>query len=152
MRPTTSTLSRVLPALLAAVVVSIVLSILGMHALNNHGVVSNTDHANMTSLGTGSQSDMSAALAISGTVSVTTYVPTTAPSGGNGHNIRTMVMLCVAMLAAAAGALLLRTFGLRRTPRVWAHLPTAPTAVAGWVTARPWARPPPVWEFSVIRC
>jgi len=151
MRPTTGTPSGALPTLLAAAVVSIVLGIVGMHALNTHGVLSNTDHATMTSPMTGTQADMSAGPATSHPAGVTATVSTTVPDGGNGHNMGSMVMLCLAMLAATAGALLLLTVGLRRMPRVWAHLPTAPTTVTRWVTARLGTGPPSVWRFSVIR-
>ena len=149
MRPTTGTPSR---ALLAAAVVSIVLGIVGMHALNIHGVLSTTDHATMTSPMTGAQGDMSSGQATSDPAGVTATVSTSVPDGGNGHTMGSVVMLCLAMLAATAGALLLLTFGLRRMPRVWAHLPAARTTVTRWVTARLGAGPPPVWEFSVIRC
>jgi hypothetical protein len=76
----------------------------------------------------------------------------TAPDGGDGHNLGSMVMLCFAMLAATAGALLLLLLGLHRKPRVWAHRPTVPTTVSRWVTARRGTGPPYVWQFSVIRC
>jgi hypothetical protein len=152
MRPTTRTPSRALPALLAAAVVSIVLGIVGMHALNTHDVMNNTDHATMTSSMTGAHADMSAGPVTTDPAGVTATVSTTVPDGGNGHNMGSIVMLCLAMLAATAGALLLLTLGLRRMPRVWAHLPTAPTTVTRWVTARLGTGPPPVWKFSVIRC
>ena len=147
MRPGPSTPSRALPALLAAAVVSVVLGIIGMHALNTHGVMGNTDHAMTspaTSPMTGAHADMSAG--------PETGSPTgSVPGGDNGPGMGSMVMLCFAMLVATAGALLLLLLGVRRMPRVWAHLP-APTTVTGWVTARLGTGPPPVWEFSVIRC
>ncbi|WP_248581094.1 hypothetical protein [Nocardioides sp. InS609-2] len=150
MRPTISTVGNVLPALLGAVVVSIVLGIVGMHALNTHGVMSNADHAVMT----GEASEH-----VAGQMAVTdeaaTSVPGAAaatPAGGAGHGLGDMVMLCVAMLAAAAGILLLLLAGLRRIPRTWAHLPAAPTTVPQWFVARLGAGPPPEWEFSVTRC
>jgi len=149
MRPTTSTQSRALPALLTAAVVSIVLGIVGMHALNTHGVISNADHASMTSPMTSSHADMSAAPSTSNPAGVTGAAAV--PGKGNGRHVG-MVMLCVAMLAATTGALLLLTLGLRRTPRAWAQLPTVPTTLTRWVTARLGAGPPPVWKFSVIRC
>lgn len=152
MRPTTSTPSGSIPALLAAAVVSIVLGIVAVHALNTHGVMSNTDHATITSPMTGSYADMSAGSATSDPAGATANGSTAVPDRGNGHNMGGIVMFCVAMLAAAAGALLLLTLGLRRSPRVWAPLPTAFTTVSRWVTARLEAEPPPVWEFSVIRC
>lgn len=153
MRPTASAPSRAVCALLAAAVVSVVLGILGMHALNTHGVMSNTDHVATSGAASsplaGSYADMSVAPAIGNNAGVTTTVPTTVPGRGNVHNMGDMVMLCVVMLVAAAGWLLL---GLRRIPRVWAHLPVALDTVTTWVTSRRGTGPPPAWEFSVIRC
>lgn len=62
-----------------------------------------------------------------------------------------MVMLCVAMLSVAAGALLLVLLALRRRPRLREHRP-ARTALLRPLTARLGTGPPPVWEFSVVRC
>lgn len=139
MRPTTSTSSRVVPALLAAVVAFIVLGIIGMHALNTHGVMSSTEHSTMTSSVTspmtGVHGDMSAS-----------------SDSGDGHSVGSMVMLCFAMLAATAGALLLVLPVRRRRPRARAQRRTAPTTVAPWVTTRLGTGPPYVWQFSVIRC
>jgi hypothetical protein len=63
-----------------------------------------------------------------------------------------MVMLCAAMLLAAAAGLLL----VRRLVRVASRPPASlrpavrvPSLVA---TARAWTGPPAVWEFSVVRC
>lgn len=151
MRPTTSTLSRALPALLAAAVVSIVLGIIGMHALNTHGVTGSTDHtmtSPVTSPMTGAHADMSSDMSASPDTGNPAGL---VPDGGNGSDMGSMVMLCFAMLAATAGALLLLVLGVRRMPRVWAHLP-APTIVTRSVTARLGTGPPPAWEFSVIRC
>jgi hypothetical protein len=74
-----------------------------------------------------------------------------APTAGNqgmGH----MVLLCMAMLAASAGTLLALPSLIRRAPRVWAFLGSAPVhRITGWLTPTG-TGPPPVWEFSVIRC
>jgi len=152
-RPTTSTAGRVMPALLAAAVVSIVLGIVGMHALNTHGVMSDADHATMTSpmtgQGTGAHGDLAAGTSDLGGVAGAVAAP---PVGDNGHHPGSMVMLCVAILAAVAGALLLLLLGLLRIPRVRAHLLATPVALHRWATARLGTGPPPVWEFSVIRC
>ena len=71
---------------------------------------------------------------------------------GSDHALGDMVMLCVALLAAAGTVLGLRTF-VRRSPRPWALLAVA---VADVSPLRRLARldtgPPPVWQFSVIRC
>ncbi len=81
--------------------------------------------------------------------------PTPAEAGvagsSNGHDMGNMVMLCAAMLAAA-GALLLLTVGFRRTSRSWTPLSAAPASITRWATARTATGPPPVWEFSVVRC
>ncbi|KRE94327.1 hypothetical protein ASG76_13205 [Nocardioides sp. Soil774] len=142
-------LSRAVPALLSSVVASIVLGIIGMHALSTHGVMGSTDHSAMTSPMTGAHDEMSGLLtspaseANAGIVSI-------APDSGDGHDMGTMVMLCLAMLAAAA-ALLLVLVGLRRRPRVWAHRHAITTTVTRWAT-RHGTGPPYVWNFSVIRC
>lgn len=129
MRPATSTANGLLPALLAAAVVSIVVGIVGMHALNTHGIMSGTNHASMTSPMTGqmigsqgythaAESDVTTSPGVAALGAVVA-----AAAGGTGHGMRDMVMLCVAMLAAAAGALaLLLLLSHRRTSRVWAHL------------------------------
>jgi hypothetical protein len=142
MRPPTSTVRR---ALLAAAVAAIVLGIIGMHALTTHGVMAHTDDAAM-SMTTGSHTDMSAQATVGDPTDVRAGVP------DEGNDTGTMVMLCVAMLASAAGALLLLLVCLRRIPRLWVHLPTPSIAVTRWVTARLGTGPPPVWQFSVIRC
>lgn len=155
MRPTTSTARRLLRALLAAAVVSIVLGIVGMHALNTHATMSNADHATMTSpmseQVTGSRGHAHAGMS-DDMVTDGDVVPLGAAAasvGDTGQNTGDTLMLCVAMLAAAAGTLLL---GLRRIPRVWAHLPAVPITIPRWCTAPLRTGPPPAWEFSVIRC
>lgn len=156
MRPTTDTSSRAVPTLLAAVVASIVLGIVGMHALSTHGVMGITDHATMpspvTGLTTGAHGDMSAGSVPGHTAGARAGMSSTTPAEEDGHSLGSMVMLCFAMLAAAAGTLLLLFLGLCRRPRVRAHRPTVPAAVTRWVTARLGTGPPYVWQFSVIRC
>ncbi|MCW2737931.1 MAG: hypothetical protein JWN97_2575 [Nocardioides sp.] len=156
MRRVADTVSRALPALLPVVVASLVLGIIGMHALSTHGVLGNTDHSAMTSPvtspGTGGHGDMSTGSLASLTEVAPAGMASTAPDGGDGHSLGSMVMLCFAMLATTAAALLLLLLGLRHKPRVWAHRPTALTSVTRWVTARLGTGPPYVWTFSVIRC
>lgn len=156
MRPTTSAPSGAVPALLAAVVASIVLGIIGMHALSTHGVIGSTDHSTMTapvtSPMTGAHGDMSGGTLASPSSQSLAGIASTAPDSGDGHHMGTMVMLCLAMLTAAAAALLLLLAGLRRRPHVWIHRPAIPTTVIKWVTARLGTGPPYVWQFSVIRC
>lgn len=142
--------------LLAAVVASIVLGIIGMHALSTHGVIASTDHSTMTSPATSpmaaAHGDMSAGAITSPSSEALAGIASTAPDSGDGHHMGTMVMLCLAMLAATAAALLLLLVGLRRRPRVWALRPAVPITVTKWVTARLGTGPPYVWQFSIIRC
>ena len=151
----TSSPGRALPGLLAVVVASIVLGIVGMHALTTHGVMGTTDHSTITSPVTspmpGAHDDMFTGPAMP-TAAGHRGMSSTAPDGGDGHSMGSMAMLCFAMLAATAGALLLLFLGVRRRSRVWAHRPTAPVAVTRWVSAGLGAGPPYVWQFSVIRC
>jgi hypothetical protein len=159
-RRTADTVSRALPALLTAAVASIVLGIIGMHALSTHGVGSMgmglTDHSTMTSPVvspmTGAHGDTHGEPVISPATGGHASMSSSAPDDGGGHSMGSMVMLCFAMLAATAGALLLLLLGLRHVPRVWAHRIPEPTTVIRWVTARVGTGPPYVWNFSVIRC
>lgn len=144
MRTTTTAADRAMPGLQMAAVVAIVLGIIGMHALNTHGVTSDTDHAAM-SMTAEAHADMPAHA-----VSDPTAAEAGAADRGDGHDMGNMVMLCAAMLAA--GALILLTVGLRRTSQAWTHLPAAPGAITRWAAARMATGPPPAWEFSVIRC
>lgn len=152
--------SRAMPALLTAAVVSIILGIIGMHALSTHGVtgIGTTDHSTMTSAASpmvGPHGDTHGGMSADPAghaAEVRAGMSSTGPVGGDGHGLGSMVMLCFAMLAATAGALLLVLLGLRRKPRVWAYRLAAPTTVTRWVTARLGTGPPSVWNFSVIRC
>ena len=155
MRLAADTVSRGLPTLLAAAVAPFVLGIVGMHALNAHGVMSNTDRSTMagplTAPMAGEHGDTSTGPVTSPTVGAHAGMPA-GPGSVDGHSLGSMVMLCLTMLAATAGALLLVLLGLRRRPRAWAHRLTAPTTVTRWVAARLGAGPLSVWQFSVIRC
>ncbi|MEO5664354.1 MAG: hypothetical protein ABIR39_13825 [Nocardioides sp.] len=152
MRRTADTVSRALPALLTAAVAAVVLGIIGMHALSTHGVMGTTDHSTMTSpvssLLDGAHDDTHGSTATTGAHAGLPALP----DGGDGHSPGSMVMLCFAMLAAAAGALLLLSLGLRRKPRVRTHRRGVLTTVTKVVTARLGTGPPYVWNFSVIRC
>ncbi len=155
MRRRADTVSRALPALLTAFVASIVLGIIGMHALSTHGVTRTTDHSAMTSAVTspmtGAHEGMSTSPVPSPETGEHAGVPAVA-DGGDGRSLRGMVMLCFAMLAATAGALLLLLLGICRRPRAWAHRLHVPTTVTRWATAHLGTGPPYVWSFSVIRC
>jgi Family of unknown function (DUF6153) len=137
---TTRPLRRVLPGLLAAVVAAIVLGILGMHALNTHAMTMADAGHDAT---TGHSALLAAGEASADEATVTERV--------GGHGTGPMQMLCAVMLAAA-GALLAVVVALRRSPRRWAHLRAELTALVTMPTALLETRPPPVWEFSVMRC
>ena len=153
LRTTTSQAAgTLLPVLLAGVVVALVLGIVGMHTLNTHGLMGSTDHATMT-MAPEPGGDVSGEMtATHGGVAGAPAATVDGSEGGTGEGLRHMLMLCVAMLTVAAGALLLSLLALRRHPHTWAQLPTAPTTVTRWVTARLGAGPPPLWELSVVRC
>lgn len=149
MRPTTSTATRLLPAALAAVVATIVLGILGMHALSTHTVMSHTMTAPMTAPMTGHVDGIRDAGAAHG--SATAAEVLAAGPAGSGHAMGDMVMLCVFMLAAA-GALLLALTAPRRTPRPYATSRASTSTFLRLPRLRAATGPPPAWEFSVIRC
>lgn len=150
-RPT-DTVSRTLTGLLAVVVVSVVLGIVGMHALSTHGLVGTTAPSAVSSPVISPVASATKSAVTGPVTGAHAGMSSVAPEGGNGHSMGSMVMLCVAMLAATAGALLLVFLGVRRRSRVWAPHPTLPASAARWATARLGASPPYVWQFSVIRC
>ena len=132
---------------LLVAVAALLLGILGMHALGRHGVshgapapgvsVAPPAGATGTAVEHGAHHGTEAA----------------ADEGhGPQHGAAEMVVLCAAMLAAAAGMLLVLA-GLRhRAPPVWAELRSA-LALRVTSRARPGGTgPPAVWKFSVVRC
>jgi hypothetical protein len=145
MRPVTNSQHR---TLLLAVVVSIALGVLGMHALSPHSTgMTDTTVSGEATMSTAHGGHAAATTAGSDVDEALEEQPA-APT----HDMDNMVMLCVAMVTSAAIALLM----LRLTSRV----------PASWVLARARLRavfahpalavtstgPPPVWAFSVIRC
>lgn len=147
---------RVLPALLAPAVVTVVLGILGMHGVGAHGVTTNGAMAGADAA-TSSASVMPGHHQVSDEreQDVLTALAGTRADAHAGHGTSAMsgmVMLCVAMLASAA-ALLVLLVRRGRLPRMWAVLqpagrvwrPQSPTLRLG-------AGPPSVWRFSIIRC
>ena len=148
--------------LLGAVLV-IVLGILGMHALSHPG----TAREPAPTVATASATDMTGAMSADAghpharhqaeaarrsAPAHDTHGTGRGDAGGTGHSLGDMVMLCVAMLAAAATLLALLAF-LRRVPRLWAVLRPAVThfCPTSWL-APMGTGPPSVWQFSVIRC
>ena len=150
MRRVTSSPRTALPGLLGVLVVSVVLGIVGMHALNTHGVMG-AEHSTVTTTMTGAHADMATAPVTGDPAGLTAHTSSTA-HGGDGPSLGSMVMLCFAMLVATAGALLLLFVGLRRRSRAGIHRPTVHTTAATRVTARLGSGPPYVWQFSVNRC
>lgn len=129
---------------------AIVLGLLGMHVLSHHGATHETAPTVTAPL----------AAAHHDAAGATHQAPPAHDStgsgdggaGGTGHVLGDMVMLCVAMLAVAATLLALLAF-IRRVPRLWAVLRPAVTRFRPTGRLTPTGTgPPPVWEFSVIRC
>lgn len=141
-------------------VLAIVLGILGMHALSHHG----TTHAEPTPRIASTLSDSLVDGAATGhahhrseatpdsTPATDIQAADSGDAGGPNHSLGDMLMLCVAMLAAAGTMLGLLAF-IRRVPRLWAMLRPAATHVrpTSWLNPTG-SGPPPVWQFSVIRC
>ena len=132
---------------LLVAVAALVLGILGMHALGLHGVSHGAPAPGVS---------VAPPAGATGTaVEHGAHHGTEAAADerhGLPHGAAEMVVLCAAMLAAAAG-MLLALAGLRhRAPPVWAELRAA---LALRVTSRDrpgGTGPPAVWEFSVVRC
>lgn len=147
-----------------AAALAIIFGVLGMHGWSFHG----TAHAGTPEIGTRAHSTLPNLRQVhpehafgdagippasqSGTAETSPVVSTATPdSGGTGHTLRDMAMLCLATLATAA-TLLAMMRCLRRGRRMWAVL----HVVVRHLSCRgPTARgtgPPHVWRFSVIRC
>lgn len=144
---------------LVVAVAAIVLGILGMHALTTHGT---SHHPGMSGMTAMPELPGTAPMNSTESMSVTGHQHATAPytaaltpataATGDSHGGQTgsMIMLCAVMLAAAASAALL--LALRHTTTTWRTIPPYVRAVLTRTTARRATGPPPVWEFSVIRC
>lgn len=151
---------------LAGLVAALVLGILGMHALATHGTPapataaasSTTTNGMRSTSGTGTHD---AAMASGGShephahpaadVQSSPVASVDGTPAGSSHHMNTMVMLCVAMLAAAALTLLV----LLAVRILRPLLPAAFLPAAVRERTRQWVRhtgPPAVWKFSVIRC
>lgn len=153
----------------AALVGALVLGILGMHALANHGApaAAGTASSTMSMTGTAAVTSAHEAAMASGDShdghahSTATKSSMAAPGAsveagddpgpGSGHGMASMVMLCVVMLAAAALTLLtLIATGFLRRLQPAAFMPAAVLERAlRWVRG---TGPPHEWQFSVIRC
>jgi hypothetical protein len=151
--------SRVLPGFLAPVVVAIVLGILGMHGIDAHGVNLHgpvTHAASATPTAPVAAGHDPAAVRVASNDAHSAGQATRHASsqsddqtGGLGGS----VMLCVAMLAGAAVALLAVLVRRGRLPKVWALLdPAGRLRAVVPAVLRVGTGPPAVWRFSVIRC
>ena len=146
---------------LAAFVAALVVGILGMHALATHGTTParrrRLEHGDdgaacrptqTTTSGDSPQGQAHAATSGASTSAADNEADT---GSGSGHDMGTMAMLCVVMLAAAALTLLV----LLAVRIVRPLLPAAFHPAAAPARALQWVRgtgPPHVWAFSVIRC
>lgn len=160
--------ARVRPGPLAPVVVAIVLGILGMHGISAHGTDRHgsvtraatatpaaavvPDHRSGAAHGTDAHSVGNA----SGSDAAGSDAAGSDAAGrpaGHAEGTGGMVMMCVAMLAGAAVALLTLLVRRARLPEAWASLgPAGRLRVAVPAVLRVGAGPPVVWRFSVIRC
>ena len=144
----------------AALVAALVVGILGMHALASHGTPAAPAAAaawsvtGMTGMGSG-ESAHKAAMASGDSHNTHPHDVAAARSkseatSASGHDVTSMVMLCVVMLAVAALTLVvLLVVGILRP------LPAAFGPAAVRQRTSQWIRgtgPPPEWHFSVIRC
>lgn len=146
---------RAASALLALVAGALCLGILAMHALDVHGSMAQPSHraaaVSHDVLPAASPAHAGATTTGAAATGAAALGPSVADHGSGSHGMGTMVMLCVAMLAGAwllVIALLVR----RLPPRVWAVLGAVPRRALASITTRRATGPPPVWEFSVIRC
>jgi hypothetical protein len=150
-------------AALAGLVAALVLGILGMHALANHGTPAASMASAMASADPIAETSSHKAVMAPGAsrngheqaASTTHSSPATAAASGtpagSGHDMTGTVMLCVVMLAAAA----LTLVGLLAGGVLRPLLPDAFKPAAVRERTVQWVRgtgPPPVWQFSVIRC
>lgn len=139
---------------LVLLVGALVVGILGMHALATHGTpaASATTAVVASSHATAGETAGHRMTMGDHHLSAQAAHPAASADGaGSGHDMGSMVMLCVVMLAAAALTLL----ALLAVRPVGPLLPAALQPAAAYAVARRWVRgtgPPYVWAFSVIRC
>lgn len=152
---------RVRPGFLAPVVVAIVLGILGMHGIdahsvNLHGPVTHADAATPAGAVTAGHHPAAVGAAVTSNEAHSGGEATpsaSSQSDGQTGGTSGSVMVCVAMLAGAAVALLALLVRRGRLPKMWAVLDPAgrlrAVVPAGMRVA---TGPPAAWRFSVIRC
>lgn len=137
---------------LAAVVAFLVLGILGMHGLGPPGATTHTVRP-----------IAAASLDPHANHPAPDHTPVTTDAAGTGvgglpatpvddESAREMVMVCAAMLLAAAVGALVALRLVRFAYRAPLSLIPAMRVPAFPVTSRAGTGPPAVWEFSVVRC
>jgi len=145
--------------LLLLLIGALTAGIFGMHGLVSSAGSGGAEHLSSMATGTG-MSDL--APGIRGIVKSTTAAaaassPMTAQAAGKpvaypaGAGMGDMLMLCMAVLTVAAGALL-ALLALRRLCRRIRRLLPPSTFDLRPVLAHVRSGPPPAWRFSVIRC
>jgi hypothetical protein len=147
------------PVLLALVIAALVIGIFGMH-----GMVAGAGRS-MGKMGEHATTAPAAQPMSSPDLSTSTAPHTPAATGVSASTKATslhagsadmgdMLMLCVAVLTAGAGALLaaLRLLALRRQSLTGLLSPRRTGVLLRLVASDATTGPPPVWEFSVIRC
>ena len=143
--------SRSRPTLLTLAVIAVALGILGMHGLGAHGVTPGVAAPPGIAAPVAAHGVEDASGAHAGHVRHVGHErpsPVEHEDGSSG-----MLMLCVAMLAGSAAALVVALVARARPTRPWAVLAPAPPP---WLPRRLVLEigtgPPSVWSFSVIRC
>lgn len=143
---------------LVAVIGALVLGILGMHGLSQHGATPpGSTHAPAAAVTVDPHAahpapDHTPVAAESGAATAAGASGPAAAAQDHSGVASDMVMLCAAMLLAAAAGVLLALRLLRvalRTPLSLRPLVRVPAFAA---TARARTGPPAAWEFSVVRC
>lgn len=134
------------PPVLLLAVAFVLFGILGMHALSNHGVThgstASTAHDAPAATSAVDDADQHASPGASEHGS-------TVPSGDH-HSGMAMTMLCLGLLVGLGGIAFLsrgRSGVLWSLSRSLAARPLRPRRTLRLATG-----PPPVWEFSIIRC
>lgn len=158
-----------LPACLAA---SIILGILGMHAFahqeplplsgaSHHGVISSLDEGGVTDYRDMSVMSVAAtvtpaleAIELLGSRAATATGVAGSPAAGQmpAHSTGDIVMLCAVMLLAAAASALLALRLQRVAHAILARFKPLPPVLVIIPAGRAGTGPPPLLQFSVIRC
>lgn len=135
-------------ARLAVVVLALLLGLIGMHALSLHGANTGSTASPAADYGTHTASHVSPDVD-HGIDHATSDDGVGDHGGHSGHGSGAMLMICLAVLAATLSLLwpaLARGVGHIQFLRL------TPTRIAPLRSLRLGTGPPPVWQFSVIRC